>query len=53
MTITERRVAHVRKFDVTLRTRVHEQVAMLWMELGSGDDLRKLLHIDGFDVYDV
>ena len=26
---------------------------MLWVELGSGDDLGKLLHIDGFDVYDV
>lgn len=53
VTITERRVTHVRKLDVTLRTRVHEQVTMLWMELSGGNDLREFLHIDRFDVYDI
>lgn len=38
MPITQRCVSHVGKFDVALRARVHEKVAMDGMELGGGDD---------------
>ena len=53
MPVAERRVAHVRELDVALRARVHEDIALRGVELGRGDDLRKLFHVRGFDVHDV
>ena len=53
MLIAQSRVPHVRKLDVALRAAVHEQIAVYWVELGSGDDLGQLLHVDGLDVHDV
>lgn len=51
--VAECRVTHVRKLDVAFRTGIHEHVALCWMKLGGSDDLRQLLHIDGFDVHDI
>ena len=51
--ITERCVTHVGQFNVTLRARVHEQVAMGGMELGRSDDFSQLLHVYRFDVHDI
>ena len=53
MSITQRRVPHVGKFDIALRARVHEKVAMDGVELGGSDDFGQLLHVHGFDVDDV
>ena len=53
MPITKRRVTHVGELDVTLRTRVHEQVTVNGVELGGGDNFGQLLHIHRFDVDDV
>lgn len=38
VSITKRCVPHVGKFDVALRARVHEKVAMDRVELRGGDD---------------
>ena len=53
MPIAEGGVPHVRQLDVALGARVHEEVAVLRVELCGGDDFGKLLHIDGLDVDDV
>ena len=46
-------LAHVRHLDVALRARVHEDVALRWMELRSSDDFRQFLHVHRLDVDDV
>lgn len=53
MLVTQCRVAHVGKLDGALGARVAEEVAMDRVELGGGDDLCQLLHVDGLDVEDV
>lgn len=53
MPITQRCVTHISELDVTLRARVHEEVAMDRMELGGSDDFGQFFHIHRFDVDDI
>jgi hypothetical protein len=53
VSITERGVTHVRKLDVGLGTRVHEQIAMCWMKLRGSDDFRQLLHVHRLDIHNI
>lgn len=53
MLVTQRSSPHICELDGTLRTGVHEVVAVYWVELGSRDDLGQLLHVDRLDVDDV
>jgi hypothetical protein len=53
MPVTEGGLSHVGQFNVALRARVHELVAMRGVELCRGNDFCQLLHVDGFDVDDI
>jgi len=53
MRVTQCCLSHVRQLDCPLGARVHEHVAMYWVELGRRYHLRQLLHVDRFDVDDV
>lgn len=53
MLVAQRTLAHVRQFDSTLRTCVHEPIATLGMEFGGSDDLGQLLHIRWLDIDDI
>ena len=53
MPIAQSRVPHVRQFNCTLRTRIHEVVAMEGMKLRGRDDFCELFHVDRFDVNNV
>ena len=53
MVVTQCPGPHICELNGTLRARVHEVVAVYWVELGSGDDLCQLFHVDGFDIDDV
>ena len=44
---------HIRKLDIALGARIHEDVTLRWVEFCSSDDLRQLLHVHGFDVDDI
>jgi len=53
MAVAQRLGTHVRELDRPLRTGIHEVVAVYWVELGGGDDLGQLLHVDWLDINDV
>lgn len=53
MPIAQCRVAHVSELDVALGARVHENIALCWVKLGSRDNLCELLHVHRLDVDDV
>ena len=46
-------LTHVAESDGSLAGTVHEQVALLRVELWSRDHLRQLLHVGRLDVHDV
>jgi len=53
MPITQRRVPHIRKLDITFRTGIHEDVALSRMEFGSRDDFSEFFHVRWLDIHDV
>ena len=46
-------LSHVAQSDGSLARTVHEQIALLGVELGGSDHLGELLHVGGLDVHDV
>ena len=46
-------LSHVTQSDGSFAGAVDEEIALLGVELGGGDDLRELLHVGGLDVHDV
>lgn len=53
MRVTQRAFTHVSKLDGALAAGIHEPVATLRVEFGSGDDLGQLLHVGRLDVDDI
>lgn len=53
MLVTKSTLSHVSQLDGPFRAGIHEPVAALRMELGSGDDFSEFLHIRRLDVDDV
>lgn len=53
MLVTKSTLSHICQLNRTLRTRVHEPITALWMELCSSYDFGQLLHISWFDVDNV
>lgn len=53
MTIAQRGITHVRELDVAFRARIHEDVALCWVELCGCDDFCELLHVGGLDVHNI
>ena len=46
-------LSHVAESDGALAGAVHEEITLLRVELGGGDDLCELLHVGRLDVHDV
>ena len=46
-------LSHVAESDGALAGAVHEEITLLWVKLGGGDDLCELLHVGRLDVHDV
>ena len=46
-------LSHVTESYCPFAGTVDEEIALLGVELGGGDDLRELLHVGGLDVHDV
>lgn len=51
--VTERRGSHVTEAQGSLAAAVHKQVAVMRVELCGRYHLRQILHVGGFDVYDI
>ena len=49
----EQYLSHVTESDCSFAGTVDKEIALLGMELGSGDHLGQLLHVGGLDVHDV
>ena len=53
MLVAKSTLPHVGQLDCAFRTRVHEPVATLRVELSGSNDLGQFLHVRGFDVDNV
>lgn len=53
MLIAQRPLAHICKFNRSLRAGVHKPIAAGGVEFGGGDDFRELFHIRGFYIDNV
>lgn len=51
--VAEGRGAHIAQPDGAFAAAVHEGVAVVGVELCSGDHLRQLLHVGRLDVHDI
>jgi hypothetical protein len=51
--VTKGGLAEVTEFDGALAAAVHQVVAVLRVEFGSGDDLGQFFHVHRLDVDDV
>lgn len=51
--VAEGGLPHVAQLDRALARAVHEQVAVLWMELGGRDHLGQLFHVGRLDIHNI